>query len=347
MKRVPIIVIAVVVAVAAGCGLFLAYDAAPAGTAPAGAAPADENPSALFKVGRGASASAVAVDLESSHRIRSARAFVILARLTGKDAAIKAGTYRLPSGAPMHRILALLAEGKKAEVEVTIPEGLTARMTANLLEKAGVCAADDFMTETRRSSLLSELGIPAASAEGYLFPDTYRMEYDMNPADVLRVMVGAFRKAVTDIAPLATIASRSPDDLHAAVILASIVEREYRVADEAPLMASVFANRLRIGMPLQSCATVVYVITEKQGKPHPSTVYYADLAIRDAYNTYLNQGLPPGPISNPGRTALSAVSSPPGTEYLYFRLADSASGRHRFSRTLEEHAQPTLSVKGF
>jgi UPF0755 protein len=131
------------------------------------------------------------------------------------------------------------------------------------------------------------------------------------------------------------------------VILASIVEREYGVPQEAGLMASVFRNRLAIGMALQSCATVVYIITEKQDKPHPSVVYYSDLAIKDPYNTYIHRDLPPGPISNPGETALSAVFNSPKSDYLYFRLIDSSSRQHRFSKTFEEHAGETIPVKGF
>jgi len=102
-------------------------------------------------------------------------------------------------------------------------------------------------------------------------------------------------------------------------------------------MAGVFLNRLRINMALQSCATVVYIITQIQNKPHPSVLLFADLEIRDPYNTYLYLGLPPGPISAPGVVSLNAVMNPDRTEYLYFRLVDSASGRHYFSRTYDEH----------
>jgi UPF0755 protein len=129
--------------------------------------------------------------------------------------------------------------------------------------------------------------------------------------------------------------------------LASIVEREYRAIDEAPLIAGVFYNRLRIGMPLQSCATVEYVITEIQGKPHPERLFDRDTEIRDPYNTYIRSGLPPGPISVPSRIALDAVFHPQASDYLYFRLINPAEGRHYFSRTLDEHIQAgALYVKG-
>jgi UPF0755 protein len=131
-------------------------------------------------------------------------------------------------------------------------------------------------------------------------------------------------------------AIRSPDAretaaaLHEKITLASIVEREYRVDDEAPVMAGVFSNRLERGMRLQSCAIVEYIITEIQGKPHPTRIFFSDLEIPDPYNTYREIGLPPAPIAAPGLIALSAA-------YLYFRLADANAGRHTFSRTLEDH----------
>jgi UPF0755 protein len=129
----------------------------------------------------------------------------------------------------------------------------------------------------------------------------------------------------------------SPAELYEKVIIASIVEREYRVTEEAALMAGVFYNRLEIDMPLQSCATVEYVITEIQGKPHPKVIFTRDTEIEDPYNTYINNGLPPGPIAAPGAVALDAALHPASSEYLYFRLVDSAVGRHYFSKTFDDH----------
>jgi UPF0755 protein len=128
-----------------------------------------------------------------------------------------------------------------------------------------------------------------------------------------------------------------PDELNRLVILASIIEREYRLDEEAPLMAGVFKNRLDIGMALQSCATVEYVITEIQGKPHPEVLSTRDTEIRDPYNTYIRSGLPPGPIASPGAIALKAAFNPVKSDYLYFRLVEADLGRHYFSRTLDDH----------
>ena len=121
------------------------------------------------------------------------------------------------------------------------------------------------------------------------------------------------------------------------MILASIVEREYRVEEEAPLIASVFTNRLRLGIGLESCATLAYIITEIQHKPHPEYITLEDKGIDSPYNTYKWAGLPPGPIANPGRVALDAAFHPARTDYLYFVLRDPEEGKHYFSRDLDAH----------
>ena len=147
-------------------------------------------------------------------------------------------------------------------------------------------------------------------------------------------MLKAFRDRLASIPEASALNSK---ELHEKVILASIVEREYKVKEEAPLMASVFYNRLKIKMALQSCATVVYVITERLGKPHPDVIYDRDLKLDDPYNSYEHAGLPPGPISNPGLTSLRAAFYPATSRYLYFRLVDADAGKHHFSASLEEH----------
>jgi UPF0755 protein len=187
--------------------------------------------------------------------------------------------------------------------------------------------------------------IPASTMEGYLFPETYLFPAGWPPAMVVAAMADTFFRRLGEIDPAA--GEQDPEELHRGVILASIVEREYRIDEEAPLMAGVFDNRLRIGMALQSCATVEYVITESQDRPHPEILYTRDTEIPDPYNTYQYPGLPPGPISNPGEVALRAGFVPGKSDYLYFRLTDPAAGRHYFSRTLDDHIRAgLLYVKG-
>jgi UPF0755 protein len=288
----------------------------------------------LFEIERGEGAQVLANRLESAGLLRSALSFRVLAKALGVETSIKAGTYRIMPGMGSKELLDAFVSGRQALMRVTVPEGYTMRQIASLLEADGIAVGRDFLAACVDPSFLAELGFSEPSLEGYLFPDTYLFPLDHDPRDVAREMVRAFRQ---QIASIPEAASLSPSELHRRVVLASIIEREYRRSDEAPLMASVFFNRLRIGMALQSCATVVYVITEKLGKPHPEMLYDRDIKIPDPYNTYTHAGLPPGPISNPGRTALEAVFRPAVSSYLYFRLVDPQTGSHHFSTSLEEH----------
>jgi UPF0755 protein len=318
----------------AAAGLVLAAAAAAVALALA-ARPADGlGEDRLFTVERGDSARSVAAALESRGLLRSALAFKVLARIEGSGASLKAGSYRIEAGMGAKGILDELVSGKQALAKVTVPEGYTLSQLAALLDRLGLEPKASFLAAASDPKLLSELGISANSAEGYLFPDTYFFPVGYPAEGIIRQMVKAFRDRVSRIPEAAALDAA---ELHDRVILASIVEREYKSPDEAPLMASVFYNRLKIRMALQSCATVVYVITERQGKPHPEVIYDRDLKLDDPYNTYEHRGLPPGPISNPGMTALKAVFYPTATKYLYFRLMDPSAGKHHFSASLEEH----------
>ena len=190
--------------------------------------------------------------------------------------------------------------------------------------------------------------------EGYLYPDTYLFPLEYPASRVVRVMADTFYKRLDKIMSEAALSGENgalkpmnAAELNKRVIIASIVEREYRVPEEAAVMAGVFYNRLNIGMALQSCATVEYVITDIQGRPHPERLFNRDLEISDPYNTYIRAGLPPGPISAPGETALKAAFNPESTEYLYFRLVDPVAGRHYFSRSFDDHIRAgVLYLKG-
>jgi UPF0755 protein len=288
----------------------------------------------LFTVERGDTAQSAALALERRGYLRSALAFRIIARLSGQGSSLKAGTYRIQAGMGAKKILDELVSGKQALIRTTLPEGLTLAQVATLLDSLGVAARSDFLEAARSPKLLADLGIPASSAEGYLFPDTYFFPAGFSAEGAIRAMVKAFRDRIAGIPESAAL---GPKELHEKIILASIVEREYKSPEEAPRMASVFYNRLKIRMALQSCATVVYLITERLGKPHPEVIFDRDLKIDDPYNTYEHRGLPPGPISNPGMTALLAAFYPAESGYLYFRLVDPDTGKHHFSSTLEEH----------
>ncbi|WP_010258500.1 endolytic transglycosylase MltG [Treponema primitia] len=248
---------------------------------------------------------------------------------------LKAGIYSLSLPASQMEIRSILVSGKQLLIRVTIPEGVTLKKTAPILAKAGICAEEDFLAAASNKAVLDSYRVPGATLEGYLYPDTYLFP-EAYPANmVVKAMADTFFKRLAEIQPEAL--SMSPAELNNRVILASIVEREYRVAEEAALMAGVFYNRLRIGMALQSCATVEYVITEIQNRPHPERLFDRDTEIRNPYNTYMVPGLPPGPISAPGAVALNAAFHPVSSNYLYFRLVNPAEGRHYFSETLDDH----------
>ena len=293
-------------------------------------------PGRLFEVRKGESSSELALRLQSDGVIRSAAAFSLAARVEGKTGKLRSGTYRLEPGMGTLAVLNLVVEGKEALQKVLLPEGLTLRETGSLLERYGIVSSSDFLKAATDPALLGELGIDGNSAEGYLFPDTYFMPEGYGAIPALEDLVATFKEKVATIPEAAGMDAAA---LRGKVILASIIEKEYRIPEEAPLIASVFTNRLRIGMGLQSCATVVYVLTERLGKPHPEVVYDKDLKIKDPFNTYLYRGLPPAPISSPGLVALRAAFEPASTAWLYFRLVDPVAGTHHFSTTFDEHVR--------
>ena len=294
----------------------------------------DTNPAEqLFTIRRGVSVRAITADLKAAGLIRFEYPAYLYFRLFYKP--IKAGTYKLSPALSVSKLCAYLQAGKQELIKVTVPEGLTLSKTAVILEERQVIAADDFLAAAKNAALLQSYGIPGSSAEGFLFPDTYFFSYDETAARIITVMLDNFFSKTAGIPHFPD----GPAQRYEAVILASIIEREYRVPEEAVKIAGVFSNRLQIGMGLQSCATVEYILTEIQHKPHPDRLLKRDLEINHPYNTYKWRGLPPGPISNPGMTALYAACNPEKSSYLYFRLEDAEAGTHIFTKNLTEHAK--------
>jgi len=292
-----------------------------------------EDGSYYVDIRRGESSQSAGLRLERAGLIRNRYFWNLLCRLEKEQ--IKSGTYKIEIPISQIAVHRLLVSGKQILYRVTIPEGATLKKTASILEDAGICSADDFLEAASDTEIINLYRIPNSSMEGYLFPDTYLFPAEYPAAYVIKSMADNFYKKIEDID--SSVVNMSPKELNEKVILASIVEREYRISGEAPLMAGVFYNRLNINMALQSCATVEYIITEIQNKPHPKVIYNRDLEIQSPYNTYIRAGLPPGPISSPGIIALKAVFFPEKTDYFYFRLDDPSAGRHYFSRTLDEH----------
>jgi UPF0755 protein len=298
-----------------------------------------------FEVRKGETPRTIGRRLEEEGIIKDYRFWYLLSRF-GEGGQIQAGIYEIPFPASQRDIRSTLLLGAKEVLhKVTVPEGATLTRTARILDNASICSAEDFLRAASSQEILDIYSVPGETMEGFLFPDTYFFPSNYSARLVVKAMADNFFKRLAVIHPGAL--EMDPKELFRKVILASIVEREYRVSEEAGIMAGVFFNRLNIRMPLQSCATVEYVITEILGKPHPRVIYTRDTQINNPYNTYFVSGLPPGPISAPGSVALDAVFNPIESEYLYFRLIDGSAGRHYFSRTFDDHIRAgDLYVKG-
>jgi UPF0755 protein len=306
-----------------------------------------------IEIPSGTSVHTVASRLAEKKLIRSAGLMYLTARypsvfLRKKSFALKSGVYTVSSAMTLHEIMDLLESGKQEYIKTVIPEGLTLTKIAEELEEKGVCEAEAFISAAKDTKLLSSYGIPADSFEGYLFPETYFFTPGMQAENVVSMMADTFFERVKglSISPLYTKGGNlTPAELHKIVTLASIVEREYRVDSEAPLIASVFTNRIKAKSGLYSCATIEYIITEILGRPHPEVITYEDLKLDSPYNTYRWAGLTPGPISNPGMIALQAAANPPETNYFYFTLNDAAAGTHTFTESIDSHAKASIQYR--
>ena len=294
-----------------------------------------------IEVPSGMSVQELASLLKEKSLIRSEKIFYLAARYRPLGVlalcprlSLKSGVYYIKSSMNLSKIFSLVSSGAQEYIRLVIAEGLTISKIANKLEEASVCSALDFKNICKDKGLLEEYKISASSLEGYLFPDTYFFTQNMKAEECARIMIKNFFSRIDEIPSAKNL---SQENFYQKLILASIVEREYRVKDEAPLIASVFQNRLENGIGLYSCATIEYIITEIQGKEHPGIITYADLKIDSPYNTYKWAALPPTPISNPGLTALRSVFECPKTDYFYFRLIDAQSGRHAFSKDFSSH----------
>jgi UPF0755 protein len=281
-----------------------------------------------FVVPEGATLDQTAKLLEEAGLVRVPFAFSRLARLLGKDRIIRAGEYNLHSSMSPREVLDILCRGEVVLHKATIPEGWTVRQIAELLEQSGIADREEILKASQNESFIEAFGFESDSLEGYLFPDTYHFAMGLSPAEILKAMVGRFH-SVYGPELRATQADKGLS-LHEVVTMASIVEKETGSREEMPLIASVIANRMRIGMPLQCDPTVIYGIEDFDGN-----LTREQLRRPGPYNTYLNKGLPPGPICNPGLDALKAVLDPAETDYLYF--VSKNDGTHLFSPTLEEH----------
>jgi len=297
----------------------------------------------VFEVPTGASFRKVAEELEQKGLIPNSFYLRIFGRVTGQSRLIKRGEYRLHRGMTPQDILTVLASGRSIQYPVTFPEGSNIFEMAVLLESKGFFSAKDFLVAVRDPNLIRQLlGEDRASLEGYLFPETYQITKFTTLKELVVAMVGRFKTVYGELR--AQIPGAPPLGLNTyeIVTLASVVEKETGAPEERPMIASVFYNRLRLPMRLQSDPTIIYGIWVATGE-YKQNITRADLQRPTPYNTYTVARLPAGPIANPGRESLAAVLHPPSSSFLYFVSRN--DGTHVFSRTYDEHARAVRSFQ--
>lgn len=300
----------------------------------------------FIKVEAGDSASAIARRLQSAGVIRSAGSFELLARLSGADRSLAAGEYEFVRGTSALDAVTRIRDGLTAVRLVTIPEGLRVEEIARLLEQRGVVSASDFLAGVNSLAVASNgvdagllAGHPASlGLEGYLYPATYSFARNVTPQEVAAKMLQALADRFA--ADLREEARQQGLSVHEVLTLASIVEREAVMAEERPIIASVYRNRLKDGMALQADPTVQYAVTARSGSIASFGYWKKELTVQDlqfdsAFNTYVKAGLPPGPIASPGIDSIIAVIRPAQTRFYYFVARN--DGSHAFAETFAQH----------
>jgi len=286
----------------------------------------------------GASLHVIARRLEAVGLIGAPRVFAMYARLRGAASDLKAGRYRLVAGTGYGGLLEALRSGMVVTVPLTIPEGLTLREIAPRIAGFTGDSARAILTLLEDPSWVEEFRLPGPTLEGYLFPETYRFSEDTPAPSIVRTMIaryhafwGTAEKAAADSLGLSE---------REVVTLASIVEEEVRRAEERPLIAGVYLNRLEIGMLLQADPTVQYALGQ-----HRARLLFRDIdAVADnPYNTYTHPGLPPGPIASPGQASLRATLHPAHHAFLFFVARE--DGSHEFTRTNREHLNAVNRIR--
>ena len=304
--------------------------------------PASDDPTpVVFVVEPGDTAGDIALRLKRWGLINDAELFRQLAQYEKADSRLEAGRYELRANMTMGEIIEALQHGRLEEIAVTIPEGWRAEQIAEMLaEEVGV-DVDQFLGLVQGGLFDYEFlqgRPPEATLEGFLFPDTYLLPVQPTALDIIGRMLADFDQRFT--AEMRQAAAEQEMTIYQVVTLASIVEREAVVAEERPIIAGVFLNRLAEGMSLESCPTVQYALGYQEDADQwwktPVRLEEFD-QVNSPYNTYLHRGLPPGPICSPGLASIQAVLEPVETDYLYF-LAK-GDGSHAFAKTFEEHLQ--------
>jgi len=295
-------------------------------------APEENSRELVVVVPEGASSQRIGEVLEEAGAVRSAEAFVwtvkIKSRIKGQPIVLKAGEMTLDPSLPVWKNVDLIVKGNYKLYPFTIPEGKNMYEIAQMIESAGLGSKEDFLALCRDRGFINSLGFSDEdSLEGYLFPDTYNFPKGTALKTIIKTMTDRFWKVWNKYEKVATEKKRAR---HQVITLASIVEKETGAPQERGIIAGVFWNRLARGMKLQTDPTVVYGLENFSG-----TITRQDLNTPHPYNTYVIQGLPPGPIANPGEAAINAVINPSVVPYYFF--VSKNDGTHQFSETLADH----------
>ena len=284
----------------------------------------------FVEIPRGLSNSSIAYRLAENGVVRSRIAFEVLCRWK-PPASLQAGEYFFERPVTPAEVFRKLAAGRVFVHAVTVPEGKTMKEIAELMEREGLANRMEFLAAASDASQVRDLAPKARNLEGFLFPETYQFPRRVTPERIVEVMVKRFREVWGKLQK--ETGAGDGRSVTAVVTLASLVEKETRVAEERPVVAGVFHNRLKRRMALQCDPTVIYAL--EMANRHDGSLTTKDLKFKSPYNTYRNAGLPPGPIANPGEASLRAAVNPPKVDYLYF--VANAEGGHFFSSTLAEH----------
>lgn len=278
----------------------------------------------------------IARELKDKGVIQFEEPFLVLAKLTRADRHLKAGLYRLNAQMSLWDVLTTLSEGKSELSALKVPEGYTAEQIAQALEKMNPGGGTDFLKAAQNPETLKSLGVVGPTAEGFLFPETYRIPLGASSDELVQLMIHQFWDVVgPDFQNRCKTLGLTP---YQAVVLASIVEKEAHNADERPVIAGILYNRLRQKMRLQVNATLNYILDTKHAWLTTNQINNTD----SPYNTYHHRGLPPTPICNPGAASLKAVLEPADVPYLYYVAA--GDGSSLFATTFEEHKKNVIKA---
>ena len=283
------------------------------------------------KITAGMTTAEIAEQLSDKGVIASSLKFRLTSRVRGYDDKLKPGTYVFTADMSDEDVFEEILSGSKHLVKFTIPEGFTVKEIADRLYELDLADREEFLNAAKKFQPYEYMKRPANviyAAEGFLFPETYAVESDYSIDEILEMMAGEFNRRLTD--EMRVKAEEMNLSLHDLITLASLVEKEVRYSEDRPIVAQIFLKRLKMNMLLQSDATLQYLMDAPK-----EDVTISDTEIESPYNTYQNEGLPPGPVANPGTAAIEAVLNPADTDYLYF-VAD-REGHNHYAYTYDEH----------